>query len=203
MKLLIATRNKHKLREIREIFSIATLQIVSALDFPWIPDVVEDGDTLEANAIKKASTLAKATGLWTLADDSGLEVEALGGAPGVYSARYAGESVDYAANNRKLLRNLEGVVERRAQFRCAIALAAPDGRARVVEGSCAGLIIRETRGANGFGYDPVFVPDGYAETFAETEAELKNRISHRGRALEAARRAWGDLLESGAAKLTP
>jgi len=194
MKLLIATRNKHKLREIREIFSIPALEIVSALDYPQIPDVEEDGDTFEANAVKKATTLAKATGLWALADDSGLEVDALGGAPGVYSARYAGEPVNYEANNRKLLGELQGVPSRRARFRCTIALATPDGKARVVDGRCEGRILDAPRGSNGFGYDPVFVPDGYEQTFAEMDSDLKNRISHRARALDAARKAWARLL---------
>ena len=128
MKLLVATRNKHKLEEIHAILAGLEVELHSALDFPEIPDVVEDGDTFEANAIKKAVTLARATGCWALADDSGLEVEALGNAPGVYSARYAGEPVSYAANNEKLLRELAGQADRRARFRCVIALSDPGPR---------------------------------------------------------------------------
>jgi XTP/dITP diphosphohydrolase len=194
MKLVIATRNKHKLEEIRTIFRVPGLEIASALDFPDVPDVVEDGETFEANAKKKAVTLARATGLWALADDSGLEVDALNGAPGVYSARYAGEPVSYPANNRKLLKELESVTSRRARFRCVIALASPSGKARTVDGRCEGEVIREERGTQGFGYDPVFVPDGYAQTFAEMDAAIKNSISHRGSALRKAAEAWGGML---------
>jgi XTP/dITP diphosphohydrolase len=191
MKLVIATRNRHKLEEIRSIFRVPFVELLSALDFPEIPDVVEDGATFEANAIKKAVTLARATGSWALADDSGLEVDALGGAPGVHSARYAGEPVNYAANNRKLLAALADATDRRARFRCVIALSSPDGRVRTVEGRCEGRILGEERGHRGFGYDPVFVPDGYSLTFAELASDVKNSISHRGQALKEAQRAWG------------
>ena len=130
--------------------------------------------------------------MWTLADDSGLEVAALQQAPGVFSARYAGESCDSRANNAKLLRELAGVTDRRARFRCVIALCAPDGREWIVEGCCAGRIVESERGVNGFGYDPLFVPDGYALTFAELDSVTKNRISHRGRALRLAAREWSE-----------
>lgn len=196
MKLLIATRNPHKLSEIREIFDLPEREFVSALDFPDIPDVVEDGATLEANAIKKAVTMALATGFYALADDTGLEVTALDGAPGVYSARYAGAEADYAANNRKLLAELAPVDDRAAQFRCVIALSDPDGRAQYVEGICPGRIAREPRGANGFGYDPIFIPDGFDRTFAELASDEKNRISHRGRALGQAHTKWSATLIS-------
>jgi XTP/dITP diphosphohydrolase len=196
MKLVIATRNKHKLEEIRQIFNVRGLEIVSALEFPEVPDVVEDGDTFEANAIKKAVSLAKATGLWALADDSGLEVDALNGAPGIYSARYAGEPVSYPANNRKLLKELENASNRRARFRCVIALSSPDGKARTLDGRCEGVIGREESGKQGFGYDPLFIPDGFTQTFAEMDADSKNAISHRGRALQRATEAWGALLAS-------
>ena len=195
MKLLIASRNPKKLEEIRAILDIPGLDLVSALDIPDAPDVDEDGATFQENAIKKAVTLARATGLWTLADDSGLEVDALNGAPGVYSARYAGEPVKYEANNRKLLAALMGEANRRARFRCVIALSSPDGDARTVEGACEGSILEVLRGRRGFGYDPLFVPDGWRETFAEMDEAEKNRISHRGRALARARQAWGDLLK--------
>ncbi|HBA85442.1 MAG TPA: non-canonical purine NTP pyrophosphatase [Verrucomicrobia bacterium] len=197
MKLVLATRNKHKLQEIREIFRLPGLELVSALDFPELEDVVEDGATFEANAVKKAVSLTQATGFWSLADDSGLEVDALNGAPGVYSARYAGEPVDYAANNRKLLRELEGAATRRARFRCVIALADPSGPIRTVEGRCEGTIIDELRGRQGFGYDPLFVPEGYTQTFAEMDGPLKNSMSHRGRALAAAEKTWGEILRMG------
>ncbi len=193
MILLIATRNKHKLEEIRAILGAPALALKSALDFPDIPDVVEDGATFEANAQKKAEALARATGLWTLADDSGLEVDALGGAPGVFSARYAGEPTDYAANNSKLLRELAGGKNRTARFRCVLALASPAGKVRFVDGRCEGRIIEDLRGAGGFGYDPLFIPDGFAQTFAEMPTDAKNKISHRGRALAAARVAWREI----------
>ncbi len=196
MKLVIATRNAHKLEEIRAIFNFQNLDVMSAFDFPDIPDVVEDGETLEANAIKKAVEIAKATGCWALADDSGLEVDALDGAPGVYSARYAGEQCSYEANNEKLLRELAGRDDRSARFRTVIALSDPGGSVQTVAGECPGVIIEELRGANGFGYDPLFVPDGYTETFAELDSDVKNRISHRARALQEAHDAWSALIGS-------
>ena len=195
MKLLVATRNKHKLEEIRQIFGLPGLALLAADEVPGLPeDVVEDAATFEGNALKKARELCRASGLWTLADDSGLEVLALDNAPGVYSARYVGEPCSYPANNAKLLRELAGVVDRRARFRCVIALCAPDGREWTVAGSCPGRIIHEARGANGFGYDPLFVPDGFEQTFAELDGASKNRISHRGLALKNAAAAWHALL---------
>lgn len=195
MKLLVATRNRHKLEEILQIFALPGLALLAADEVPGLPeDVVEDADTFEGNALKKARELCAASGLWTLADDSGLEVAALDNAPGVYSARYAGEPCSYPANNAKLLRELAGAADRRARFRCVIALCAPDGREWTVDGSCPGRIIHETRGANGFGYDPLFVPDGYEQTFAELDGATKNRISHRGSALKRAAAAWHELL---------
>ena len=194
MKLLVGTRNQHKLEEIRAILALPGLELVGAEEYGDLPDVVEDGDTFEANAIKKAATLAAETGLWTLADDSGLEVDALDGAPGVYSARYAGEPADYAANNAKLVEALRGRDDRSARFRCVVALCSPGGVSETVDGRCEGHIIEIGRGAEGFGYDPLFVPDGGSLTFAEMAAEDKNRISHRGRALAAAQRRWGAKL---------
>lgn len=199
MKLLVATRNPHKLAEVRAIFQSPRLELVGAADVPGVPEVVEDGDTLEANALKKAIEGHRATGLWTLADDSGVEIDALGGAPGVRSARYAGEPCDPAANNAKLLAELGDRPDRRARFRCVIALAGPGFEPRAVDGRCEGVIARAPRGAGGFGYDPLFIPDGFAGTFAELAPEEKNRISHRARALAAAWRAWGDLLLRAAA----
>lgn len=195
MKLIIATRNAHKLEEIREIFDFQGLEVLSSFDFPEVPDVVEDLDTLEGNAAKKAVEISKATGCWSMADDSGLEVTALHGAPGVYSARYAGEECSYEANNTKLLRELSGKSDRSARFRTVVALSAPDGKFQTVEGVCPGKIITELRGTNGFGYDPLFVPDGYSKTFAELEAGIKNMISHRARALQRAQSEWEGLLK--------
>lgn len=194
MKLLIATRNAHKLEELRAILDLPGIQLISADDIPNAPEVEEDGDTFEANAIKKAVTLATFSGLWSLADDSGLEVNALGGIPGVHSARYAGEPTDYRANNQKLLAALNGQTNRRANFRTVIALSAPDGEAHTVEGRCDGVIIEQLRGREGFGYDPLFLPDGYTQTFAEMSAEQKNKISHRANALARAKTAWAAFL---------
>lgn len=202
MNLVIATRNRHKLEEIRSVLRLPSVHLLSALDFPDVPDVVEDGATFEANAMKKATALARATGLWALADDSGLEVDALNGAPGVYSARYAGEPVSYPANNQKLLKELDAALHqsprhgagRSARFRCVIALSSPDGNVKTVDGRCEGVIAREERGGQGFGYDPLFIPDGFSQTFAEMDPNAKNRISHRGRALKKAQEAWGILL---------
>lgn len=201
MKILIASRNAHKIQEIREIFALLGVEWVSAADFPELPDVEEDGATFEANAVKKATELARATGLWALADDSGLEVAALDNAPGVYSARYAGEPCNYANNNAKLLRELVGQANRAARFRCVAALSDPAGRAETVSGSCPGRIIDAPRGTQGFGYDPLFVPDGHDRTFAEMDGVQKNRLSHRGRALALAKEKWGALLAANPAGL--
>lgn len=196
MKLVIATRNAHKLEEISAIFDFQGLEVLSAFDFPDVPDVIEDRDTLEGNAAKKAVETAEATGCWAMADDSGLEVAALGGAPGVYSARYAGDECSYAANNEKLLRELQERDDRSAQFRTVIALSDPQGNVQTLGGKCPGKIIKELRGTNGFGYDPLFVPDGYEETFAELDSGIKNKISHRARALQQAQSEWKEILKS-------
>jgi len=194
MRLLIATRNAHKLAEIRAIFEVPGLQLVGADEVPGLPDPVEDAPTFEGNALKKACELSAASGLWAMSDDSGLEVDALGGAPGVHSARYAGNHGDTPANNAKLLAALAGVADRRARFRCALALCAPDGRTWTVSGACEGWIIEVSRGDGGFGYDPLFVPDGHDRTFAELPAGVKNALSHRGAALRQAAVAWRVLL---------
>jgi XTP/dITP diphosphohydrolase len=198
MKILIASRNAHKIQEIREIFALPGVEWVSTAAFPDLPDVVEDRDTFEGNAIKKATELARATGLWALADDSGLEVAALGNAPGVYSARYAGEPCNHANNNAKLLRELADKPDRSARFRCVAALSDPSGRTETVSGSCPGHIVEALRGAQGFGYDPLFVPDGYELTFAEMGSALKNQLSHRGRAMSLAQKQWGALIAANA-----
>ncbi len=195
MKLLVATRNRHKLDEIVRIFQIGNLELIAPDQIEGLPeDVEEDAATFEGNALKKARTLRDASALWTMADDSGLEVDALDLAPGVYSARYAGEACDYAANNARLLRELDGVEKRSARFRCVIALCAPDGREWTVSGACEGGIIGEARGVNGFGYDPLFVPEGFSQTFAELDGDVKNTISHRGAALRKAAAQWGAML---------
>ncbi len=194
MQLLIATRNLNKLAEIRQILNWPEVELLTIRDLPDLPDVEEDGTTFEENALKKAGELARLTGHWTLADDSGLEVAALDNAPGVNSARYAGGHGDDSANNRKLLHEMQGQTDRRARFRCVLALVAPDGRRWTVEGVCCGTLLEQPRGTGGFGYDPLFVPEGASLSFGELSAEEKNRISHRAKALAAARTAWAPLL---------
>lgn len=194
MKLLVATGNRHKFQEIAAILQVPHLQIVGLREIPDAPVVEEDGLTFEANAVLKAATLARHSGYWTLADDSGLEVGCLGGEPGVWSARYAGLPSDDAANNAKLLARMNGVGDRSARFRCVIALSDPAGRSRTVAGVCSGRLLTSPRGTHGFGYDPLFVPDGYELTFAELDVSIKNRISHRAQALDLALSAWGKML---------
>ena len=194
MHLLIATRNPDKLKEIRSVFAAPGLTFSSALDHPEVPDVVEDGTTAEENSSKKALTLARETGHWALADDTSLEDDALDGAPGIYAARYAGEDATYEDTVRKLLHELLGLPGRGAAFRTVITLSDPSGGIRHADGQIRGCITESPRGEGGFGYDPVFVPDGHDRTFAEMPLDLKNRISHRARALRHALQLWRDLL---------
>ena len=194
MRLLVATRNQNKLKEMRAILHLPGITLIGADELAGLPeDVVEDAASFAGNALLKARALCAASGLWTLADDSGLEVDALNGAPGVHSARYAGEPSDSAANNAKLLCELAGETNRSARFRCVLALAAPDGRCWTVDGRCEGHIAHVPAGRDGFGYDPLFIPYGFTQTFAELPAEEKNRISHRGAALVAAVSAWSPV----------
>lgn len=183
-KLVFATNNAHKLEEIRAILG-DKVEVLSLKDIQCDADIPETADTLEGNAVLKAEYIYRHYGLDCFADDTGLEVEALNGAPGVYSARYAGgEGHDSEANMRKLLAEMEGKTNRKAQFRTAICLI-EGGAEHLFEGVVKGEIIEEKRGASGFGYDPVFMPEGYTETFAEMGSEEKNRISHRARAVQA------------------
>lgn len=182
-KLVFATNNAHKLDEIRAILG-DKIEVLSLKDINCDADIPETADTLEGNAALKAEYIYKNYGLDCFADDTGLEVEALGGAPGVYSARYAGgDGHDSEANMRKLLKELDGEQNRKAQFRTAICLI-EQGEEHMFEGIVKGSIIEQKRGASGFGYDPVFMPEGYEETFAEMGNAEKNKISHRARAVE-------------------
>jgi len=183
--IVLASRNKHKIEELRQTLAPLDIELKSTYDFPQLEEVVEDKTTLEGNALKKARYVYEETGLPALSDDTGLEVEALDGRPGVYSARYAGESATYQDNVDKLLDELAGVKfeDRKAQFRTVVAFVSEDGT-HTFEGICRGAIIEEERGDKGFGYDPVFLPAGYKETFAELSAKTKNEISHRGKAIE-------------------
>lgn len=192
--LLLATTNNHKLDEYRAIFRELPFQILSLRDVQIDTDVEETGSTFAENATLKARFYAQAANMLALADDSGLEIDALGGEPGIYSARFAGRETSYAERFRLIFARLQHVPpsQRTARFRCAIALAEPSGQAQVVEGTIEGLIAECPRGENGFGYDPIFLVPELGQTTAEMRAEEKHRISHRGRAAEAARH----LLES-------
>jgi XTP/dITP diphosphohydrolase len=186
MKIVVATTNQNKLRELKELLNGFDVQILSLTDFPDCPPVVEDGESFAENALKKAQAICAYTGLLTIADDSGLEVDWLGGQPGIFSARYAGEGADDRKNYEKLLQQMEGVTpeNRGARFRCVLVIAAPSGKQRIVEGEYRGLIITGPRGENGFGYDPVFLDHETGLTFAEMSSVQKNQISHRARALK-------------------
>ena len=183
MKLVFATNNKHKLEEMRAILG-GKVELLSLAEIDCHDDIPETADTLEGNALIKARYIFEKYGLSCFADDTGLEVDALDGAPGVYSARYAGENNDSEANIDKLLQNLTGKNCRTAQFRTVIALIL-NGEERLFDGIVRGSISEQRRGTCGFGYDPVFVPEGYTESFAEMSAEQKNSISHRSRAAAA------------------
>ncbi len=182
---MVATRNPGKIRELRALLEGLGYEILSLDHYPSIPPVEEKGETFEENALEKARAAARFTGEMALADDSGLEVDALGGAPGVRSARFGGEDLSDAQRNRLLLERLKGVPmeERRARFRCVIALVTPRGEEYVVEGACGGYIAMEPEGGHGFGYDPIFYLPSYGRTMAQIPPEEKNKISHRARAL--------------------
>lgn len=182
-KLIVASQNPHKIEEIKAILKPLGIAVLSTKDFPDLKEVEEDQETLEGNALKKARYVAQTTDLSALSDDTGLEVEALKGTPGVYSARYAGEKATYEDNVQKLLKEMEGISHRAAQFRTVIALVS-DETENTFEGICKGIITKKVRGEKGFGYDPVFQPDGYNQTFAELEPSIKNEISHRGKAIQ-------------------
>ena len=188
-RLVLATHNQHKVGELRRILTDAGVQheLVGTDEYPDLPDVAETGVTFAENALLKAHAVAAATGLPAIADDSGLCVDVLGGMPGVFSARWAGRHGDDDANLDLVLAQLADVPDdrRAAHFACAAALALPDGGQHVVEGRLVGTLIRERRGAGGFGYDPIFVPDGEHRTTAEMSASEKDAISHRGRAFRA------------------
>ena len=183
-EIVLATRNRHKGEELSALLGDLGIQIRTLADFPAAQEVEEDGATCEANAIKKATEIARATGLPAVADDTGLEVDALGVRPGVYAARYAGEGATYEDNCRKLLQELEGIprAKRSARFLTAAAIALPSGEVQVVQGMLKGLITEKPVGAHGFGYDPVFLVPELGKTLAELTAAEKNCISHRAKA---------------------
>lgn len=183
--IVLASRNEHKIEELKATLADLPVELVSALDYPQLEEVEEDKPTLEGNAVKKAEYVYRETGLPALADDTGLEVDALDGRPGVFSARYAGENATYQDNVNKLLDEIEGVPseDRGAQFRTVAALVSDKG-IFTFEGICRGVILEEERGDKGFGYDPIFRPEDYKQTFAELDAKVKNKISHRGKAIQ-------------------
>jgi XTP/dITP diphosphohydrolase len=186
-RLVLATRNENKVYEIKQILADLPVEFLSLADFPDVPMLDEDGETFEENAIKKALHVWQHTGLGSIADDSGLEVDALGGEPGVRSARFAGEPVSYEANNKKLLSMLEGVPEekRTARFVCVAVLVSPKGKMVLQRGELQGVIASQSRGAYGFGYDPVFYLRRRKRTIAELDPGTKNEISHRANAFTA------------------
>jgi XTP/dITP diphosphohydrolase len=197
-RLVLATNNRHKVGEIQAILrrSGLKIRILTLADFPKRPPVVENSRTIEGNARKKAVEVARRTGLPALADDTGLFIDALGGRPGVYSARFAGPGCTFADNNAKVLRLMKNVPgpRRRASFRCIAALALPNGKTRTAEGRISGRISAEAAGTKGFGYDPVFWVPSLRRTFAQMSAAQKNSVSHRGRAFRQVPRLWKSLL---------
>ncbi len=194
MKIFLATGNKHKIKEIEKIFKMDNVEILSINDGIEIPEVEEDGTTFEENSKKKALEIAKFTNMITIADDSGLCVDALNGAPGVYSARYAGEHGNDLDNNKKLVRELQGIENRKARFVCVITLAKPTGETYSFRGEVEGDIIDVSQGTEGFGYDPHFFMKEYGKTLAEIP-EIKNKISHRARALEKLKENLDEILK--------
>jgi len=194
--IVIASRNRGKIAEILQIFADMPFRMHTLLDFPDAPEIAETGATFGENARLKAMGAAKFAKLWALADDSGIEVDALGGGPGVRSARYSGEAADPEANNQRLLRDLAAVDDpkRTARYRAVMVLATPEGRiVAEAEGSCEGSVAREPRGTAGFGYDPLFVLPEFGQTMAELGLEIKNRISHRAVALRRLRERLAEL----------
>ena len=183
--LLLATRNAGKKIELQEMLNDIGISVINLHDIPPLPEVVEDGNTFRDNAEKKARETAKATGYWCLADDSGLVVDALNGQPGIYSARFAGSEASDEDNNQKLLDLMKDIdePERTARFVCSMALSTPEGETLVVEDYCEGIILRQPVGEQGFGYDPLFMPQGYNQSMAQLSRQEKNLISHRGKAL--------------------
>lgn len=185
-EVVIASTNQGKIREIESILKDIKIRVKSLKDFPEIPEIEEDGLTFSENALKKAQLVSKLTGKVTIADDSGLEVEYLNGKPGIHSARYAGKDATDALNIQKLLKELQNVpyAQRKARFRCVMVLCSPKGFCHSVDGECEGIIGFEPQGTYGFGYDPVFIVPEYNKTMAQLSPNIKNRISHRAKALE-------------------
>jgi XTP/dITP diphosphohydrolase len=192
--LVLATTNKNKVKEFQEMVGDFPIEIRSVADFGTIPECIEDGETFDDNAYKKALHTAKILGLPAIADDSGLVVEALDGAPGVYSARYAGENATDEENCQKLLKEMKGVKNRKAAFQCVLSIAVPSGPALTYEGRCEGSILEKKQGESGFGYDPLFYFEEFGKSFAECNSEEKNKVSHRGKALAEVRKEFDKIM---------
>jgi len=200
--IVLATKNAGKIKEFQQLLKNFPVEIKNLNDFGPIPEVEEDGTTFDDNAYKKASFTAKVLGLPAIADDSGLVVEALDGAPGVRSARFAGENATDKENIEKLLHEMKGISNRKAAFECVISIAVPSGPALTYEGRCEGEITVKPEGTSGFGYDPIFYYPEYGKTFAEISGEEKNRVSHRGRALQEVAAEFDKVLSWLEARLT-
>lgn len=192
--LVLATRNEGKISEFKSLLTDFNIEIKSLKDFGPIPPVLEDGETFEDNAVKKACFTAKTIGFPALADDSGLVVKALGEMPGVVSARYAGDNATDKEKNIKLLKEMEGVINREAKFICIISIAVPMGLSLIYKGTCEGIIAQKSTGRQGFGYDPIFYYPNLKKTFAQMSSEEKNRVSHRGRAIAELQRDFDKVL---------
>lgn len=197
MKVVLATRNMGKVKEIKQILRGLNLDILTLNDFPEVPSIIEDGKTFKENAVKKARFVAEHLNMPSIADDSGLEVNAFNRRPGILSARYAGENATDEDNNRKLLKELNDIPpeKREACYRCVVALVFPSGEEETAEGSCNGFIALEPKGAGGFGYDTLFYIPEYGMTMAELPPEIKNRISHRGKAFAKLKEKLTDILQ--------
>ena len=196
-KAVLATKNKGKLKELKELLKDLNLEIIALDEFSdKIGEIIEDGKSFFENAMKKAKIVAEKTGLLAIADDSGLEVDALNGKPDIYSARFAGENATDEENNQKLLNELKDIPleKRTGRFKCVIVAYRPDGKWISVEGTCEGKIALAPKGEHGFGYDPIFIPEGYDRTMAELTSEEKNKISHRGDALRRLKEKISELL---------
>lgn len=183
MKIIIASKNKNKVEQIKEYLKDLNINFLSLYDFPEIPEIAEDGKTFEENALKKSKAVYSYTNLPSLSDDSGLEIDSLNGEPGIFSARYAGNNASDEDNNKKLLRELENSENRKARYRCVLSLYEQEEKNNFFEGSCNGEIVKEPKGKKGFGYDPLFLPEGFDKTFGELDLVIKLKISHRGKAL--------------------
>jgi XTP/dITP diphosphohydrolase len=198
MEIAVATRNKDKLKEIKVLLKGLRVKVLSLDAFKDVPEVIENGRTLESNAKKKAIQVSAFLNKLAVADDSGLEIEALGNKPGVYSARFSGKNATYESNNEKVLKLLKDKPpsKRKACFRCVIAVADKGRVVGIAEGKCRGRIILKSLGKTGFGYDPIFIPYGHKKTFAQLGAKKKNRISHRSRALTKAKKIIASYIEN-------